>query len=94
LETGARLRRELEGLGFRLLKGVTPIVPVVVDNEELVCRFYWELLQQGIYTNPVLAPAVTHSLIRISCMATHTDSHVDRLLDVMQRTGKRLGLLN
>ncbi|HEY6331025.1 MAG TPA: aminotransferase class I/II-fold pyridoxal phosphate-dependent enzyme [Blastocatellia bacterium] len=94
LQTGVRLRRELEGLGFRLLKGVTPIVPVVVDDEELVCRFYWELLQQGIYTNPVLAPAVTHSLIRISCMATHTDGHVDRLLDVMHSTGKRLGLLN
>jgi len=94
LTIGARLRRDLEGLGFRLLKGMTPIVPVVVDDEELVCRFFWDLLEEGIYTNPVLAPAVTHSLIRISCMSTHTDQQVDRLVEVMGRIGKRLGLLN
>ena len=94
LETGVRLRRELEGLGFKLLKGITPIIPVVVDDEELVYRFFLELLEEGIYTNPVPPPAVTHSLIRISCMSTHSDAHIDRLLVVMERIGKRLGLLN
>src|SRR6185436_19264736 len=73
LAMGAKLRRELAGLGFRLLEGVTPIIPVVVDDEARVCRFFWELMGEGIYTNPVLAPAVSHSLVRISCMATHTD---------------------
>jgi 8-amino-7-oxononanoate synthase len=94
LAIGARLRSDLEGLGFRLLKGITPIVPVVVDDEELVYRFFWELLEEGIYTNPVPPPAVTHSLIRISCMSTHTHQQIDRLVEVMERIGKRLGLLN
>jgi 7-keto-8-aminopelargonate synthetase-like enzyme len=94
LRTSERLRRELTGLGFRLLEGVTPIVPVVVDDEVLVCRFFWELMNDGIYTNPVLAPAVSHSLVRLSCMATHTDVHVERLLDSMYRIGKRLELIN
>ena len=88
-----RIKKELEGFGFRLLKGVTPIIPVVVDDEELVCKFFWELLNEGIYTNPVLAPAVTHSLIRISCMATHTDDHADRLLQTMYKVGKKLELV-
>ena len=64
-----------------------------VDDEELVCKFFWELLNEGIYTNPVLAPAVTHSLIRISCMATHTDEHAERLLETMYRVGKKLELV-
>jgi 8-amino-7-oxononanoate synthase len=90
---GALLRRELSGMGFRLLDGITPVIPVVVDDEALVCRFFWELMGEGIYTNPVLAPAVSHSLVRISCMATHTDEHAERLLDRMRRIGKRLGLI-
>lgn len=94
LKVSETLRRELSGLGFRLLDGITPIVPVVVDNEELVCKFFWELMSDGIYTNPVLAPAVSHSLVRISCMATHTDKHLERLLESMSRIGKRLELIN
>ena len=93
LAMGAKLRRELAGLGFRLLEGITPIIPVVVDDEARVCRFFWELMGEGIYTNPVLAPAVSHSLVRISCMATHTDEHAERLLESMYRIGKRLELI-
>lgn len=94
LEMASNMRRELLKLGFRLLDGVTPIIPVVVDDEVLVCRFFWELMGEGIYTNPVLAPAVSHSLVRISCMATHTEEHASRLLEAMYRIGRRLELIN
>jgi|ERR1041384_128224 8-amino-7-oxononanoate synthase len=93
-DLSASLRRELVRLGFKLLDGSTPIIPVVVDDEVLVCKFFWELMSEGIYTNPVLAPAVSHSLVRISCMATHTDEHADRLLESMHRIGKKLELIN
>src|SRR5215813_14261906 len=71
LATSAKLKHELRAMGYKLLEphesfgGVTPIIPVVVDDEVLVCRFFWELMSEGIYTNPVLAPAVAHSLVRI-----------------------------
>ena len=100
LQTSARLRRELVTLGFRLIEantgfdGITPVIPVVVDDEVLVCRFFWELMGEGIYTNPVLAPAVAHSLLRISCMATHTEEHAERLLEAMHRIGKKLEIIN
>ena len=99
LNTSAKLKRELKAMGYRLLEphesftGVTPIIPVVVDDEVLVCRFFWELMSEGIYTNPVLAPAVAHSLIRISCMATHNDEHVERLLEAMHRIGRRMEII-
>lgn len=93
-DLSSSLRRELVKLGFKLLEGFTPIIPVVVDDEVLVCKFFWELMSEGIYTNPVLAPAVSHSLVRISCMATHTDEHADRLLESMHRIGKKLELIN
>jgi 8-amino-7-oxononanoate synthase len=99
LDMSRRLRRELTALGFQLLEnaasfdGITPIIPVVIDDEVLVCRFFWELIEEGIYTNPVLAPAVAHSLLRISCMATHTDEHAERLLEAMRCVGRRLELI-
>ena len=100
LATSTKLKRELVGMGYKLIeqderfKGVTPIIPVVVDDEVLVCRFFWELMGEGIYTNPVLAPAVAHSLVRISCMATHTDEHVERLLEAMYRIGKKMEIIH
>lgn len=93
LRMSGHLRRELARMGYRLLEGITPVIPVVVDDEVLVCRFFWELMGEGVYTNPVLAPAVTHSLVRISCMSTHTDEHAERLLEAMYRIGKRSGLI-
>jgi len=92
-ELSAFLRRELVRLGFKLLEGFTPVIPVVVDDEVKVCNFFWDLMDEGIYTNPVLAPAVSHSLVRISCMATHTDEQAERLLEAMYRIGKKLELI-
>lgn len=94
LETSAKVRSELHRLGFRLLDGVTPIIPVVIDDEVMVCRFFWELMSEGIYTNPVLAPAVARSLLRISCMATHTDEHAERLLETMYKIARRLEIIS
>jgi 8-amino-7-oxononanoate synthase len=92
-EISAMVRRELTGLGFKLLDGITPVIPVVVNDEVLVCKFFWNLLSEGIYTNPVLAPAVSHSLVRISCMATHTNEQAERLLESMYRVGKKLEIV-
>ena len=99
LGTSAKLKRELTAMGYKLIEpldsfdGITPIIPVVVDDEVLVCRFFWELMGEGIYTNPVLAPAVAHSLVRISCMATHNVEHVDRLLEAMHRIGRKMEII-
>lgn len=90
---GEKVRREFTRLGFKLLEGNTPIIPVVIGDEALVCRFFLELLEEGIYTNPVLPPAVAHGLIRISCMATHRDEQAERLFEAMNRVGKKLGVI-
>jgi 7-keto-8-aminopelargonate synthetase-like enzyme len=42
--------------------------------------------------NPVLRPAATQNLLRISCTAAHTDSHVDRLVEAVVRLAKKLGV--
>jgi 8-amino-7-oxononanoate synthase len=78
------LRDELRSRGFNVLPGETAIVPVVIQQELDLCRLCKRLLEEGIYTNPVLRPAAAQNLLRISCTAAHTEKHVDRLVTTLQ----------
>jgi 8-amino-7-oxononanoate synthase len=92
LATAARLRRELRARGFTVLDGETAIVPIVVESDFDLCRLCRGLLADGIYVNPVLKPAAVYNLLRISCTAAHTDSHVDRLIEAIQRVAAKLDI--
>jgi len=92
LAVAQRLRLELRARGCDVLEGETPIVPVVVANELDLCRLCKALLEDGIYVNPVLRPAATQNLLRISCTAAHTDAHVDRLVEAIVRLAKKLDI--
>ena len=92
LSVAYRLRQELRSRGYYVLDGVTPIVPVVIPNEIDLCRLCKALLEDGIYANPVLRPAATQNLLRISCTAAHTDAHVDRLVEAIARLAKKLDI--
>jgi 8-amino-7-oxononanoate synthase len=91
-KVASQLRRELRTRGFSVLDGITPIVPVVIQNEVDLCHLCKSLLEEGIYINPVLRPAASHNLLRISCTAAHTDAHVDRLVNTLERVATRLGI--
>jgi 8-amino-7-oxononanoate synthase len=90
LAVSKRLRQELQSRGFAVLDGEAAIVPVVVDDELDLCRLCKALLDEGIYVNPVLRPAATQNLLRISCTAAHTNAHVDRLVDTLAKVARRL----
>ena len=90
LRIAALLRDELRRRGFPVLDGETAIVPVVVSDEADLCRLCKTLLEEGIYINPVLRPAAAQNLLRISCTAAHTEQHVERLVDTIERVARRL----
>lgn len=92
LAIGARLRSALRACGCWVLEGETPIVPIVVPEEIDLCRLCKALLEDGIYVNPVLRPAATQNLLRISCTAAHTEAHVDRLVGSIVRNARQLGV--
>jgi 8-amino-7-oxononanoate synthase len=86
------LREELRARGFNVLPGETAIVPVVIQEEIDLCRLCKRLLEEGIYINPVLRPAAAQNLLRISCTAAHTEAHVGRLIDTLERVSSELGI--
>src|SRR5690349_3000292 len=92
LRIAGLLREELRARGFAVLPGETAIVPVVIPSELDLCRLCKALLEEGIYINPVLRPAAAQNLLRISCTAAHTEAHVDRLVDTLERVSEELGI--
>ncbi|WP_083962589.1 aminotransferase class I/II-fold pyridoxal phosphate-dependent enzyme [Thermodesulfovibrio thiophilus] len=84
--------RELE---FDIGVAETPIIPVIVGEDELAFKFVMMLQEEGIFANVAVSPAVPpgKALIRTSYMATHTDEHLDRVLEAFKKVGKALGVI-
>lgn len=93
LDIAAYVRKSLTGLGFDVYEGITPVIPVIMDDEALVCQFFNALMEAGIYTNPIFKPAAEKCMIRISCMAIHEPEHLDRLINTMADLGRSFGVI-
>ncbi len=82
-------------LGFNIGGTQTPIIPVIIGQDEVCFRFWKELFDMGLYTNPVISPAVPEgmALLRTSYMATHTREQLTRALDIFETAGKKFGII-
>src|SRR5580698_8865527 len=92
LKIANQLRTELRSRGFTVLDGETAIVPVVFSSDSDLCRLSRSLLEGGIYINPILRPAASQNMLRISCTAAHTEAHVERLVNAIEDTVVSLGI--
>ncbi|MDP2675894.1 MAG: pyridoxal phosphate-dependent aminotransferase family protein [Dehalococcoidia bacterium] len=92
---GDTLRNGLRDMGFDTGDSQTPIIPVTIGDEVATLTFWRDLLECGVYTNPVMFPAAAmgKALLRTSCMATHTDEQIEFALEQFQSLGRKHGLL-
>ncbi|HZW99514.1 MAG TPA: aminotransferase class I/II-fold pyridoxal phosphate-dependent enzyme [Trueperaceae bacterium] len=90
-----QLRDGMNELGFDTLGSETPIVPVLVGEDELAMAFWKGLWEEGVFTTPALPPGVPNgqSIIRTSVNANHTSDQLDRLLSAFAIVGRRLGVI-
>jgi 8-amino-7-oxononanoate synthase len=93
-ENAEYLREGLKALGFDTGVSETPIIPVTTGSIEHTFVFWRALFDAGVFTNPVLPPAVPESACRLrtSVMATHTTDQLDRVLEAFAQVGRRLGI--
>ncbi len=94
-ERGDQWREGLRGLGFNVGDSQTPIVPINLGDEYTTFMFWKALLAEGIYTNPVIYPAVPmrEGMLRTSCMATHTSEQIEQALEKFRTVGRKQGLI-
>lgn len=90
------LREGLRGLGFDIGESQTAIVPINLGDEYTTVVFWKRLIEQGVYTNPVVYPAVPRgkAMLRTSCMATHTPEQIEQALEKFQLVGRAQGLIS
>jgi len=91
-------RKMLQGfkeLGFEVGPSQTPIIPIVVGEDQNAFTMAMMIQEEGVFANVAVTPAVPagRALIRTSYMATHTDEQLDKVLKAFEKVGKVLGLI-
>ncbi len=89
------MRQGLVDLGYDVGKSNTPIIPIMLRDDYRTVLAWHALIEEGVYTNPVLPPGVPtgNSLLRTSYTATHEREHLDRALAAFKIVGERLDLV-
>ncbi|MED9996688.1 MAG: pyridoxal phosphate-dependent aminotransferase family protein [Paludibacteraceae bacterium] len=81
--------------GFEIGHTTTPIIPLYVRDNIKTFQLTQRLLEDGIFVNPVVSPAVPSedTLIRISLMATHTFDQIDQAVEIITKHATEMGIL-
>jgi len=90
-----KMMKAFKQMGFDTGTSETPIIPLLMGEMDRAFMM-WKLLgDEGVFVNPVVPPATQQgrSLIRTSYMATHTDEMLDRVLVILEKAGKKLGII-
>ncbi len=87
-------RAGLEGLGFNVLPGEHPIVPVMLGDAALAGRFADALLERGIYVIGFSYPVVPQgkARIRTQVSAAHTEEDLQFALEQFGAVKHELGV--
>ena len=97
LEWNTRYFREQMGkLGFDILQGEHPIVPIMLYDAALAGRFADEMLKEGIYVIGFSFPVVPkgQARIRVQISAAHEKEHLDKAIQAFKTVGERVGVLS
>lgn len=84
-ELASYARAGLKARGLRIIESETPIIPIYTYEMEHTLVSAKQLYDAGVYVNPVLPPAAApgECLLRVSCMATHTEALLDEAMDII-----------
>lgn len=90
-----KMRAGYRAMGFDTGTSETPVIPLIIGDDMRTFMFWRALLDAGVFANPVRMPAVPpgQQLLRTSYMATHTDEQLDRVLDIVEQVGKKVGII-
>lgn len=90
-----KMMKAFKQMGYDTGVAETPIIPLLMGEMDRAFMMWKILNDEGVFVNPVVPPATTpgRCLIRTSYMATHTDEMLDRVLVILERAGKKLGVI-
>lgn len=88
------MKKELDALGYQTGNVDAAIVPIVIGDTMKTFLIWKTLLDEGVYTNPVLYPAVAkgQEMLRTSYLASQTPEHLERALAIFKKVGADYGI--
>ncbi len=95
IEIGKKMKAAFEEMGYNTGNSQTPIIPIIIGDDQKTFFFWKALFEAGVFVNPVISPAVPPGmqLLRTSYMATHTDEQLDRVLEIFYQIGKQMAII-
>ncbi len=88
-------RTQMEKLGFKIIPGFHPIIPVMIGDAKLSTELASQLLQEGIYVISFSYPVVPQgqARIRTQMSAAHEKKHLDHAIHAFEKVGKKLKII-
>ena len=79
------VRGELKNIGYSVIDGITPIIPVILHDEKLCLKFKEDLFHENIYVTPIRPPSVSKntSRLRITLSVNHSYNDLNLLIETM-----------
>jgi glycine C-acetyltransferase len=96
LHANARhFRTHMQALGFDLLPGEHPIIPIMLGEAPLAVKLAERLQEDGVYVVAFAFPVVPHGKARIRTQmnAAHTTAQLDHVIQAFGRAGRALGII-
>lgn len=80
------LRNSLRDIGYSVIDGITPIIPLILKDEKLCLIFQKELINKNIFLTPIRPPSVPKntSRLRITLCCNHTYEDINYLIDCLK----------
>jgi glycine C-acetyltransferase len=94
-ENAIFFRAQLTALGFRLIPGEHPIIPIMLGEASLATRMAERLLEEGIYVVGFSYPVVPEgqARIRVQISAAHQREQLERASAAFATVGRELGVI-
>lgn len=89
------MHQRLKEMGFNILNTQTPIVPIIIGDNDKTVLFSQKLLEEGIFVSAIRPPTVPHNTarLRLTVMASHTGEDLKFVLEQLERIGKNLNVI-
>lgn len=89
------LLESVQELGYETGPTETPIVPLIVGDDFRTALLWKRLFEEGLFTNCVISPGVAQGQqrIRMCLMATHVREDLEKVVDIVGRVGREIGLI-
>ena len=96
LHTNAKyFRSRMKDLGFDIIDGSHPIVPIMLYDSVIAKEMSNELLNEGIYVVGFYFPVVPKekARIRVQLSASHSKEELDTAINAFSKVGKKLNII-